>query len=100
MWRPRTYRWATVSAFMAVACLSGCYGIIDGPSHEASATRQVSVDGFPRLSHAQWELTVGDLFGLDSTAGLARSFASDPLGGKAFDNDYAALDVGPSLFAD
>jgi Protein of unknown function (DUF1592)/Protein of unknown function (DUF1588)/Protein of unknown function (DUF1595)/Protein of unknown function (DUF1587)/Protein of unknown function (DUF1585) len=55
---------------------------------------------FPRLSHSQWERTVIDLFRLDSPTGLSASFSPDPLGGKAFDNNEAALQVTPNLWAD
>lgn len=55
---------------------------------------------FPRLSHAQWERTVMDLFHLDAPTGLSSSFTPDPLGGKAFENNEAALQVTPGLWAD
>jgi hypothetical protein len=55
---------------------------------------------FPRLSHAQWERTIVDLFRLDAPTGLSVSFTPDPLGGKAFDNNEAALQVTPNLWAD
>jgi hypothetical protein len=55
---------------------------------------------FPRMSHAQWEQTVVDLFRLEAPTGLSDSFAPDPLGGMAFDNNQAALEVTPNLWAD
>jgi len=55
---------------------------------------------FPRLSHAQWESTVQDLFHLDAPTGLSSSFTPDPLGGKAFDNNESSLQVTPGLWAD
>lgn len=55
---------------------------------------------FPRLSHAQWERTIMDLFHLDAPTGLSSSFTPDPLGGKAFDNNEVALQVTPNLWAD
>jgi hypothetical protein len=93
--------WLGAVALLAAArSLGGCYGIVDGASPETSSTQQITVDRFPRLSHTQWELTVDDLFGFDAPTGLPASFAADPLGGKAFDNEYAALQVDQSLFAD
>ncbi|MBK8941493.1 MAG: DUF1592 domain-containing protein [Polyangiaceae bacterium] len=55
---------------------------------------------FARLSHRQWENTVVDLFGLDAPVGASSSFTPDPLGGKAFDNNTASLDVTPGLWSD
>lgn len=53
---------------------------------------------FPRLSHAEWELTVVDLLHLDAPTGLSASFTPDPLGGKAFDNHRSVLLVSPGQF--
>lgn len=55
---------------------------------------------FGRVSHRQWENTIVDLFDLDAATGLSATFAPDPLGGKAFDNNAAALDVTPNLWQD
>jgi len=72
-------------------CVTGCTesGIQIAPSSQ-----------FPRLSHTQWEQTVVDLFQLDAPTGLSSSFAPDPLGGKAFDNNEGSLEVTPTLWAD
>ncbi|HEU5075980.1 MAG TPA: DUF1592 domain-containing protein [Polyangiaceae bacterium] len=50
-----------------------------------------------RLSHWEWGETIRELFGVE---GLSISLASDPLNGKAFDNNQAVLRVGPSLWRD
>jgi hypothetical protein len=52
--------------------------IVD-PNGTASTTR------FPRLSHAQWESTIQDLFHLDAPSGLTTAFAPDP--GSRFDTN-------------
>ena len=81
------------------------YGTGDGGSGAGSGT-EPGAQGiaprsqFPRLSHAQWERTIVDLFHLDAPTGLSASFTPDPLGGKAFDNNEAALQVTPGLWAD
>lgn len=62
---------------------------------QISATSQL-----PRLTSAQWENAVKDLFDLPEVTGLSGSFAPDPLGGKAFQNNQAALDVTPQLWSD
>jgi hypothetical protein len=61
---------------------------------------QVVALRFPRLSHAQWEQTVADLFQLDAPLRLAASFSHDPDGGKPFDNNQEQLQVSPSLWSD
>src|SRR6185436_13449389 len=74
---------------------SGCVENCTESGLEIAAASQ-----FPRLSHAQWELTIVDLFGLSAPTGLSDSFAPDPLGGKAFDNNESVLEVTPILWAD
>jgi hypothetical protein len=71
-----------------------CVGCTD------SGVQIVETSQLPRLGHVQWENTIVDLFGLPAATGLSASFTPDPLGGKAFDNNQAALDVTPSLWAD
>jgi hypothetical protein len=66
----------------------------DGEESEAFETTR-----FARLSHEQWENTVRDLFVLPEQTGLSGLFIGDPTSGK-FDNDAAALDVTPTLWAD
>lgn len=68
---------------------------VEDPANEVAARLR-----FPRLSHAQWERTVADLFLLDAETGLSASFTPDPLGGKAFDNNESSLQVTPNLWAD
>lgn len=52
-----------------------------------------------RLTHAQWERTTQDLFGLAEPPGLASSFRADSLPGDAvFDNPGADLDVDEVLW--
>jgi hypothetical protein len=72
----------------------GCVGCTE------SGIQIVASSRFPRLSHAQWENTVVDLFGLAAPTDLSASFAPDPLGGKAFDNNEASLSVSTNLWAD
>ena len=54
---------------------------------------------FPRLTHAQWENTVADLFELDAPAGLSSEFNADPSVGS-FDSDERRLAVTPGLWRD
>ena len=70
------------------------------PNKDPQAFQDAPRLRFPRLSHAQWERTVQDLFHLDAPTGLTASFTPDPLGGKAFDNNEGSLQVTPGLWAD
>jgi hypothetical protein len=72
----------------------GCPGCTESGIQISESSR------FPRLSHAQWENTIVDLFYLDAPTGLSSAFAPDPLGGKAFDNNEASLSVTPNLWGD
>ncbi len=76
----------------------------DGPSDCVGCTPSgitvVDSTRFPRMSHRQWENTVVDLFELGAATGLSSAFAPDPLGGKAFDNNTASLQVTQSLWGD
>lgn len=96
---------------LLIAAVPACSGTLgdpygtgpDGktPGEEEPTADQVAARlRFPRLSHAQWERTVVDLFELDAPTGLSASFTPDPLGGKAFDNNESALQVTPNLWAD
>lgn len=52
-----------------------------------------------RLTHAQWERTVQDLFELDAPPGLSSSFRPDSLRGDAiFDNPGGSLNVDETLW--
>lgn len=54
---------------------------------------------FFRLTHAQWESTVQDLFGLSEPTGLSSEFRADPyVGGFIFDNNALALEVDQALW--
>ncbi len=92
---------------------AGCTGLIGDGGPEPGAPAEEECVGctesgikvadssrFPRLSHAQWENTVQDLFFLDAPTGLSSAFAPDPLGGKSFDTNQSALAVTPTLWAD
>jgi hypothetical protein len=86
------YRWIAVIALFPLA---GCPPELavdhgDGPS-EASR--------FPRLTHAQWETTVKDLFYLAQPPELATLFQPDPQVGR-FDNNIARLTVSAGLWRD
>lgn len=67
-----------------------CKGAGDSPA---------PVDRLPRLTHAQWEATVTDLFHLPAPPGLSADFTPDPQLGR-FDNDIARLDVTAGLWRD
>ena len=102
---------APLTAMFGVAllcALPACSGTLGDPYGTGSSgdpnAQTAAVDAprlrFPRLSHAQWERTVKDLFHLDAETGLSSSFTPDPLGGKAFDNNESSLQVTPGLWAD
>lgn len=66
-----------------------------GPANElpAPSTRLY------RLTHAQWENTVQDLFYLPEATGLSEGFRTDPaIGGFVFDNNAATLEVDQALW--
>lgn len=56
-------------------------------------------DRFPRLTHAQWEATVADLFRLSDQTGLSSTFTPDPQLGR-FDNNIARLSTSSGLWHD
>jgi hypothetical protein len=56
-------------------------------------------DRFPRLTHAQWEATVQDLFHLPAVTGLSSTFTPDPQLGR-FDNNIARLTTTSGLWRD
>ena len=58
-----------------------------------------AADRFPRLTHAQWEATVQDLFHLPAASGLSASFTPDPQLGR-FDNNIARLTTTTGLWRD
>jgi hypothetical protein len=68
----------------------GGLGQLDVP---APATR------FARLTHAQWDNTVRDLFRLDGSVSFSDNFRSDPVSaGFRFDNNGGALSVDDALW--
>ena len=77
-----------LSTMMAIGC-----GGNDSSGDSAEQTR------FPRLTHAQWENTVQDLFGLSAPPDLASAFDADPPLGR-FDNNVARLQVTAGLWQD
>src|SRR5205823_12063384 len=79
--------WLVVLA-LAIGCGKDT---VDGPASFA--------DRFPRLTHAQWEATVQDLFHMPAPPGLAVNFAPDPPLGR-FDNNIARLSVSAGLWRD
>jgi hypothetical protein len=96
--------WTLLSA----GCLllaSSCTGLIGGgedgscPNCPTDPAAELDTTRYPRLSHAQWENTVRDLFYLDDVSGESASFTGDPPGGM-FDNNEAVLMVPPGLWAD
>lgn len=58
-----------------------------------------AADRFPRLTHAQWEQTVKDLFRLSDPPGLSSTFTPDPQLGR-FDNNIARLSITQGLWRD
>jgi hypothetical protein len=58
-----------------------------------------AADRFPRLTHAQWETTVKDLFRLPAESGLSATFTPDPQLGR-FDNNIARLTLTSGLWRD
>lgn len=98
--------------FVAVA-VAACTGAIgdpdDGPGDDSDGScvgctpegvKVAESTRFARLSHRQWENTVVDLFQLGGPTSLSETFAPDPLGGKAFDNNASSLEVTPTLWGD
>jgi hypothetical protein len=78
---------------ITVTLLCGCdWGSDVRPTGQPSAA-----DRFPRLTHAQWEETVKDLFGLSEASGLSSTFTPDPQLGR-FDNNIARLGMSSGLW--
>ncbi|HEY5921620.1 MAG TPA: DUF1592 domain-containing protein [Kofleriaceae bacterium] len=81
--------WITAALIFATACGS-----------DIRSTGQPSAaDRFPRLTHAQWETTVKDLFGLPAESGLSSAFTPDPQLGR-FENNIARLQTSSGLWRD
>ena len=78
--------WIIALSWLVLACK----GASDPPA---------PTDRLPRLTHAQWEATVTDLFHLPAPPGLSADFTPDPQLGR-FDNDIAQLNVTAGLWRD
>jgi len=84
----------------SIWCLLAVVGCEEGPPVGPPGGVELAVASrVPRLSHAEWENTVQDLFELPQPTGLSVAFEPDPLGGKEFDDNESALSVGPVLWA-
>ena len=80
--------WLTAILWLVVAC-----------GKDTGVEPASVADRFPRLSHAQWEATVQDLFRLPEPSGLAATFQPDPQLGR-FDNNIARLGLTSGLWRD
>ena len=106
-------RWA--ASLAALGLTTACYSGVELPANDEAGdgtgdTGDTAGDGdgdelpapsprFYRLTHAQWELTVQDLFGLDAPTGQSELFRDDPqVAGFIFDNDATALEVDEALW--
>jgi hypothetical protein len=69
------------------APITGAFPSAPGPSSR-----------FVRLSHRQWENTIGDLFRGGAPAGLSSSFLSEPIR-SSFDNNGSILEVSAAMFS-
>jgi hypothetical protein len=78
---------------ITVILLYGCdWGSDVRPVGQPSAAER-----FPRLTHAQWESTVKDLFGFPEDTGLSSTFTPDPQLGR-FDNNITRLGMSSGLW--
>ncbi len=79
---------------------AGCDGSISGPGDGLEGEgAPADAARFPRLTHAQWENTVRDLFYLSAPTGYSDTFQPDPPLGR-FDNNVARLTVNNALWQD
>lgn len=76
-----------------------CLLVASGCGNDTKAEQPSAADRFPRLTHAQWEATVKDLFHLPEVSGLSAAFTPDPQLGR-FDNNIARLAVTQGLWRD
>jgi uncharacterized protein DUF1592/uncharacterized protein DUF1588/uncharacterized protein DUF1595/uncharacterized protein DUF1585/uncharacterized protein DUF1587 len=81
------------------SCLFAITLVIAACGKDAPGEPPSIADRFPRLSHAQWEATVQDLFHLPAPAGLSATFQPDPQLGR-FDNNIARLGMSAGLWRD
>src|SRR5688572_20481650 len=77
---------------LVAAAAAGC-------GNDTRATQPSAADRFPRLTHAQWEATVKDLFRLPADSGLSATFTPDPQLGR-FDNNILRLGISAGLWRD
>ena len=80
--------WLTALLWLVAAC-----------GRDAELEPASVADRFPRLTHAQWEATVQELFHLPAASGLSATFQPDPQLGR-FDNNIARLGMTSSLWRD
>jgi len=74
-------------------------GETEGTTGEDQAELPVPSPRFYRLTHAQWEHTVRDLFRLEQETGLSEQFRSDPkASGFIFSNNALTLEVDQALW--
>lgn len=78
----------SIILLLAVAC-----------GNDTKADLPSAADRFPRLTHAQWEATIQDLFQLPEPSGLSAGFTPDPQLGR-FDNNIARLGLTQGLWRD
>jgi hypothetical protein len=93
---------------IGVLLLAACQGAITEPGEDhggSGGTTGTTSNGIApgpravRLTHAQWENTVRDLFELSAPTGLSSTFPSDAVvGGFIFDNNSNSLLVEQTLF--
>ena len=79
--------------------LSGCRGDEAPAVPSAQDVAIAPTHRLARLTHLQYENTVQDLLGLDEAPGLAETFIGDGLY-DGFENNAAALQIGPELWLD
>ena len=106
----RSGPWLSLSALI-FACALGCspknasYNNTSNGAGDPEVTPPAQelpggVSRFRRLTHAQWENTVQDLFGFDEAVGLSSSFRADPTqSGYLFEGNGDALEVDQALWA-
>ena len=75
-----------------------------GPDQTGGDVSEETVAGgvsrFRRLTHAQWERTIQDLFGIEEPVGFSSSFRSDPTqSGYLFEGNGDALEVDQALWS-
>lgn len=95
---------AQLFAMLASILASGCTNVLEGAGGTGTggSTLDAAFASGPRivrLTHAQWENTVQDLFGLAEPPGIGRTFSPDPPLGR-FVNNVDRLSVSANLWSD